>query len=83
VPLKVAKNRKSKKVVGESEPKPKKQKKGKKASNLVINEHALLAIQEEVADLGPVEVLSTRTRVGSSEATASQPKPKVQEKGKK
>lgn len=87
VPLKVAsKKRKSKKVVSkavkESKPKPKKQKKSKKSPTLNFIESTLPEIQDEVADLGPVEVLSTRTRGGSSGA-ASQPKPKVHTKGKK
>ncbi|XP_039683825.1 uncharacterized protein [Medicago truncatula] len=57
-------------------------KKSKKSPKLNFIESTLPEIQEEVADLGPVEVLSTRTRGGSSGA-ASQPKPKVHKKGKK
>ena len=80
VPLKVVKKRKSKKVVVESKTKPKKLKKYRKAPKLIVNELALPAIQEEVADLGPVEVLiSTRTRGGST-TTSSQEKPKDQKK---
>lgn len=82
-PLRVKWKRKSKKVVEESEPKPKKEKKAKRAPKLVVTEPTLPAIQDEVADLGPVEVLSTRTRGGSSGA-ASQKKPKdLKKKGKK
>lgn len=83
VPLKIAKKRKSMKdksdVEEEAEVKPKKQKKDKKAPELIVSKPTLPGIQEEVANLGPIEVLEKRTRGGSSEAT-SQSKPKVQKK---
>jgi len=83
--LRVAsKKRKPKKAVeGKSEPNPNKDKKEKKAPSLIVTEPALPAIQEEIADLEPIEVLNTRTRGGSSQAIASQRKPKVQKQSKK
>jgi len=82
-PLRVKGKRKSKKVVEESEPKPKKQKKSKKAPKLNVIEPSLPIIHKEIADLGPVEVLNKRTKGETSEATASQPKAKAHKKGKK
>jgi len=82
-PLKVASKRKSEKKKyedeKEAEVKPKKQKKAPKAK---VSESNLPNIQEEVAELGPVEVLNKRTRGGSSEV-GTQSKPKVQKKAKK
>jgi len=81
-----SKKRKSKKIaseaVEESQPKPKKQKKVKRAPQLNVIEPALPTIQEEVVELKPVEVLKTRTRGATSEAVPTQSKPKIQKKKK-
>ena len=84
-PLRIAsKKRKSKKAtseaVEESKPKPKKKKKVKTTPQLNIIEPALPTIQEEVADLKPVEVLKTRTGGGTSVAAPTQSKPKNEKK---
>jgi len=86
-PLRIAnKKRKSKKMTSEAaevevfEPKPKKAKKEKIASQVNIAEPALPAIQEEVFDLEPVKILEKRTRGGSSEVASSQPISIVQKK---
>jgi len=69
-PIRISRKRKAKKkkteVEDESEVKPKKQKKAKTATKLIVSEPTLQAIQEEIANFGPVEVLNTRTRGGSS-----------------
>jgi hypothetical protein len=77
VPLKIAiKKRKSKKAASEAveeyELKPKKQKKLKKAPELNVIKPTLPAIQEEIANLEPEQILNKRTRGRTSEATISQ-----------
>jgi len=81
-PLKVASKRKSKKKFDDEENAEVKPKKQKKAPKVKVSEPTLPDIQEEVAELGHVEVLNKRTKGGSSEAS-SQPKLKVQKKAKK
>jgi hypothetical protein len=77
VSLKIAGKRKSKKDKSDdeekTEEKPKKAKKTKKAK---VSEPATPNIQEEVANLEPINVLEKRKRGGSSKA-ASQPKKKA------
>ena len=43
-------------------------------------ETTLPSIQEEVAELEPVQVLKSRTRGGTSEAVSTQPGPRIQKK---
>jgi len=84
--MRVARKRKSRKKEFDDEEKdeikPKKQKKVKKAPKIIVSKSSLPSIQEEVDDLGPVEVLDKRTRGGSSKVV-SESKTKVQKKGKR
>ena len=50
---------------------------------MIVSEPTLPAVQEEIADLEPIEVFNKRTRGGSLEAAAFQPKPKAQKMVKK